>query len=77
MQIKMNQLRPGDEALILGYEKEGKNYREKLMAMGLTKKEIITLVKAAPLGDPVEILVRGYSLSLRKEEAEILILEKK
>jgi ferrous iron transport protein A len=77
MQVKMNELRPGEKALILGYGKEGKNYRERLMAMGLTKKEIITLVKTAPLGDPVEILIRGYRLSLRKEEAGVLILEKK
>ena len=42
--------------------------------MGLTKGTRITIVKKAPLGDPVEITVRGYQLSLRKEEAAILLL---
>lgn len=44
--------------------------RRRLMDMGLTKKEIIVIRKRAPLGDPIEIRVRGYELSLRKEDAQ-------
>ncbi len=40
--------------------------------MGLTKGTVLKLVKLAPLGDPVELEVRGFNLSLRKEEAEVL-----
>lgn len=43
---------------------------QRLMEMGLTKGATCTLVRFAPLGDPIEIKVRGYHLSLRKSEAE-------
>jgi len=43
--------------------------------MGLTKGTEITLVRVAPLGDPVDIRVRGFSISLRKDEAQVLQLE--
>ncbi|MCG8573144.1 MAG: ferrous iron transport protein A [Spirochaetes bacterium] len=75
MATKLNQLAIGEKAVIAGYEKKDQRYREKLLSMGLTKGTEITLVKYAPLGDPVEIEVRGFKLSLRKEEAEILTLE--
>jgi ferrous iron transport protein A len=72
---KLNELNIGDEAVITGYAKAGEQYRQKLLSMGLTKGTKIKLLKLAPLGDPVEILVRGFKLSLRKNEAEILLLE--
>lgn len=43
-----------------------------LMDMGLTKHTKLSLIKVAPLGDPIEISVRGYSLSLRKSEAQMI-----
>ncbi|MCI1944190.1 FeoA family protein [Clostridium luticellarii] len=46
--------------------------RRRFMDMGLTKGTEIYIRKVAPLGDPVEIKVRGYELSLRKEEAAIV-----
>lgn len=75
MAKKMNQLVLGEKAVIAGYEKQSRQYREKLLSMGLTKGVEITLLKYAPLGDPIEISIRDFKLSLRKEEAEILILE--
>ena len=45
------------------------------MDMGITKGTKIYVRKVAPLGDPVEITVRGYELSLRKEDADILEME--
>ena len=45
------------------------------MDMGITKGSEIYVRKVAPLGDPVEITVRGYELSLRKGDAEIIIVE--
>lgn len=52
-----------------------KAYRKKLLAMGLTPGTEFTITRVAPLGDPVEILVRGFKLSLRKDEAAALIVE--
>src|SRR5690348_4884763 len=43
--------------------------RRRLMEMGLTAKSIVVAVRRAPLGDPIDVKVRGYHLSLRKEEA--------
>lgn len=51
-------------------------YRHKLLAMGLTPGTTFTIRRVAPLGDPIEIEVRGYSLSLRKKEADILCIER-
>ena len=49
--------------------------RRHLMDMGITKGCQIYVRKVAPLGDPVEITIRGYELSLRKSEAEIIEVE--
>ena len=46
--------------------------KRRIMDMGITKGTQIYVLKVAPLGDPVEITVRGYELSLRKEDADIL-----
>lgn len=49
--------------------------RRRLMDMGLVKGVNIEMVKMAPMGDPVEYLVRGYHLSLRKSEAELVEID--
>lgn len=49
--------------------------KRRIMDMGITKGTKIYVRKVAPLGDPVEITVRGYELSLRKEDADILEME--
>lgn len=46
--------------------------RRRLMDMGITRGTTITMVKASPFGDPVDYLVRGYHLSLRKTEAQMI-----
>ena len=45
-------------------------FRRRIMDMGITKNSEIYVSKVAPLGDPVEITVRGYELSLRRDDAE-------
>ena len=75
--LKISGLKPEEKAIISGYSEGQKQYRRKLLSFGLTPGTEITMKKTAPLGDPVEIFVRGYRLSLRKAEAEILELEKK
>jgi len=49
--------------------------RRRLLDMGLTPKTAITLRKAAPMGDPIEVFLRGYNLTLRLEEAARIELE--
>ena len=49
--------------------------RRRLLDMGITPGTTITIKKAAPLGDPIELLLRGYVLSLRLEEAEKIAIE--
>jgi len=48
----------------------------KLLSLGLTKGTEVLTVKTAPFGDPMEIELRGYRLSLRKAEAENVLIEK-
>ena len=49
--------------------------KRRIMDMGITKGESIYVRKVAPLGDPIEITVRGYELSLRKADGEMIIVE--
>lgn len=49
--------------------------RQRLLEMGLTPGAEFTLVRFAPLGDPLEIRLRGYHLSLRRQEAELIEVE--
>jgi len=51
--------------------------KKHIMDMGITKGCTVFIRKVAPLGDPVEITVRGYELSLRKSEAELVEIEEK
>ncbi len=67
--MTMNELQPGQCAYIQAVEGEGA-LRHHLLDMGLTPGTEITLQKIAPMGDPVQIKVRGYELTLRLEEAQ-------
>ncbi len=49
--------------------------KRRIMDMGITKGASVHVRKVAPLGDPIEVTVRGYELSLRKDEAENVIVE--
>ena len=76
MSYHLGQLSVGDKAKITGFVDGRKQYRAKLLAMGLTKGIELQLTRVAPLGDPLEISVRGFSLSLRKVEASAVLVEK-
>ena len=64
----------GETAKVVKIHGEGK-VKRRIMDMGITKGTEIYVRKVAPLGDPVEITVRGYELSLRKSDADILEME--
>ncbi len=72
----LKNLNIGDLGKIVGFEPSGKAYRKKLLAMGLTPGTEFKVTRYAPLGDPVEINLRGFSLTLRKDEASVLQIEK-
>jgi ferrous iron transport protein A len=72
---QLGNLAVGAIGRVIGYEKTARGYKSKLLAMGLTPGTEFTVTRHAPLGDPVEILVRGFKLSLRKDEANILFVE--
>lgn len=69
-------LAPGDRARIVGLGRGKLGYRQKLMSMGLTPGVEFQITRLAPLGDPVEIRVRGFAMSLRRAEAEIVTVER-
>jgi Fe2+ transport system protein FeoA len=64
----LKDLNPGECGLVVGWV--GSSPPPGLMEMGVMKEVEVEVVKLAPLGDPIEIKVRGYHLSLRKQEAE-------
>ncbi len=68
----VNEMRSGQTAEIAGYQAGNVAYRAKLLALGLTRGTRLKLVNVAPLGDPVELEVRGFHLSLRRTEADVL-----
>lgn len=76
MVIGLKNLVIGDLAKIVGFEPAGRAYRKKLLAMGLTPGTEFSVTRFAPMGDPVEIKLRGFALSLRKDEASVLQIEK-
>ena len=76
MKTQLRELSSGDIGIVVGYAKGALPYRERLLAMGLTRGTQFTVKRVAPLGDPVEISVRGFALSLRKDEAAAVIVEK-
>ncbi len=76
MPIKLGDLKVGEWGKVMGFQKGDKSYRQKLLAMGLTPGTEFTVTRYAPMGDPVEITVRGFALSLRKQEAETLLVER-
>ncbi|MDU2293609.1 MAG: FeoA family protein [Clostridiales bacterium] len=65
----LKDLQPGEQVVITKIIGEGA-VRRRLMDMGLTRGTQVYVRKVAPLGDPIEVTVRGYELSLRKGEAE-------
>ncbi|MBO7208930.1 MAG: ferrous iron transport protein A [Clostridia bacterium] len=67
----LSSLKIGESGVIKKLHGEGA-VRRRIMDMGITKGTTVSIVKVAPLGDPLEINVRGYELSLRKSDAEFI-----
>lgn len=67
---------PGDVARVCGFHAGHREYRSRLLAMGLTPRTEFKVIRVAPFGDPIQLQVRHFQLSLRKEEAQLLRIER-
>lgn len=66
--MTLRDLKPGQSGTVVSIGEKGP-LKRRIMDMGITRGVDIRVVKVAPLGDPIEINLRGYELSLRKDEA--------
>lgn len=73
---RLDEFKIGETGLIKKVEGEGR-LRRRLFDMGVTPGATVYLRKKAPLGDPLEVTIRGYELTLRKSEACLVLLEVK
>ncbi len=71
---RLDEFKIGETGLIKKVEGEGR-LRRRLFDMGVTPGAKVYLRKKAPLGDPLEVTIRGYELTLRKSEAVLVVLE--
>ena len=71
----LKDVKPGQTVTIVKLHGEGA-VKRRIMDMGLTKGTEVYVRKVAPLGDPIEIRIRGYELTLRKEDAAKITVEK-
>ena len=74
MTMTLRDLKVGKSGKVLTVGGE-KALRRRLLEMGITPRTVVTIKKTAPMGDPIELLLRGYVLTLRLEEAEKIIIE--
>ncbi len=72
--MNMSMLQPGEKAKITNIGSVGP-LKRRLMDMGVLVGEIVKVEKIAPLGDPIEVTIKNYKLSLRKREAEGISVE--
>ncbi|MFP1891336.1 FeoA family protein [Lonsdalea quercina] len=73
--MSLETLTAGTHWRVVGYQKGAADYRKRLLALGVTPGVEFTVSRVAPLGDPIELRVRGSAISVRKNEAKIMILE--
>lgn len=75
MEATLKECRPGDKVVIVRISGEGA-VKRRLMDMGVTRGAEMLVRKVAPLGDPIEVNIRGYELTFRKAEAGNIIIQK-
>lgn len=67
-------MRPGQKAVVKKVHGEG-NLRQRILDMGILRGAELEMIKRAPLGDPIEVKVSGYDLSLRQSESSLVEVE--
>lgn len=73
---KFSELKIGDEVEVSGYNEGDARYKSKLLSMGLVRGVVLKVMQVAPLGDPIEVSVLSYRLSLRRAEGNVLKLRR-
>ncbi|WIF95436.1 FeoA family protein [Caminicella sporogenes] len=74
MQNTLKDLKPGESGIVAMVKGKGA-VKRRLMDMGIVKGAKVIVEKIAPLGDPIEVKIKGYSLTLRKKDAENIMIE--
>lgn len=69
--MKLSELKSGENAIIIKIEGEG-NFRKRITEMGFIKGQKVSVIKNAPLKDPIEYMIMGYEISLRRKEADLI-----
>lgn len=70
----LNLLEPGSKAKVIQVTGRG-SARRRILDMGMVPGAEVEVIRKAPMGDPLEFLVKGYNLSLRKAEAELIVVQ--
>lgn len=71
----LSDLTRGQKAVVLDFHNDNPALRRRLLDMGITKGVVIEIKKVAPLGDPVDILLRGYELCIRKKDMKSIDIQ--
>ncbi|GAB0056984.1 hypothetical protein SIID45300_01302 [Candidatus Magnetaquicoccaceae bacterium FCR-1] len=74
--MTIGDLAVGEQARVIGYQKGPIAYRSRLLAMGVIRGALLRIRRVAPMGDPVEVVIRGFALVLRREEASAVRVER-
>lgn len=73
--VQLKQLAVGEQAVVRGYRNDTP-WSQEVRRLGMIAGTVLTVVRFAPLGDPIEVRLRGFSLVLRPDEASDLVLER-
>lgn len=73
--MSLSDLKPGETGIVSGYQSRSA-LANRLRELGLVRGARVTVKRTSPFGDPIEITLRGYSLSLRKKDAGEILIEK-
>jgi len=74
--LTLGDLKANDLVEVTGFQRDSKEMTSKLLAMGISRGAAIRILRFAPLGDPIDIEVKGTNLSLRKEEAKLVYVRR-
>lgn len=72
--IPLSELHPGDQGEVIQVQAQGQ-VRQRLLEMGFIRGAMLRVEKLAPLGDPMELVIKGYHLSLRREESACILVQ--
>jgi Fe2+ transport system protein FeoA len=73
--IPLSELHPGDQGEVFKVQAQGQ-VRQRLLEMGFIRGALLRVEKLAPLGDPMELVIKGYHLSLRREESACILVQR-